>query len=166
MKNLCYRAPLILLVCVLFILTGSTAFASGVTWTNQTTNPTSPGGKNWQSIASSADGTKLAAVADRGGNIWTSTDSGQHWTNQTSGTGASGLQWQSIASSADSTKLAAVESTGPGVGDIWTSTDSGQHWTNQTTGTGASGKNWYGVSSSADGTKLVAVVYGGDIWTS
>ena len=35
--------------------------------------------QSWQSISSSADGTKLAAVAD-GGSLYTSTDAGATWT--------------------------------------------------------------------------------------
>jgi hypothetical protein len=71
---------------------------------------------NWQSITSSADGTKLAAVVS-GGSIYTSTDSGATWTERTS---AGSRYWQSITSSADGTKLAAVVAYN---GSIYTSTD-------------------------------------------
>ena len=57
---------------------------------------------SWQSVASSADGTKLAAVG--GGSIYTSTDSGTTWTEQTA---AGSRSWGSIAMSSDGTKLAA-----------------------------------------------------------
>jgi photosystem II stability/assembly factor-like uncharacterized protein len=53
-------------------------------------------------VASSADGTKLVAVALTG-YIYTSADSGATWTQ----TGAQEL-WNSVASSADGTKLVAV----------------------------------------------------------
>ncbi|MEI6052127.1 MAG: leucine-rich repeat protein, partial [Opitutaceae bacterium] len=52
------------------------------------------GSRNWTSIASSADGTKLAAV-EYTGQIYTSTDSGVTWTAQASGS----RNWVSIASS-------------------------------------------------------------------
>jgi len=58
----------------------------------------------WQSVASSADGSKLVAVV-WGGSIYTSTDSGATWTEQTA---AGSRSWNSIASSADGSKLAAA----------------------------------------------------------
>jgi hypothetical protein len=48
-----------------------TSSDSGATWTERTT----AGSRNWQSIASSSDGSKLAAVA-YGGNIWLATTEG------------------------------------------------------------------------------------------
>jgi hypothetical protein len=70
---------------------------AGVTWTARESS------RSWYAIASSADGTKLAAVV-YGGQIYTSTDSGVTWTAQASGS----RTWTSIASSEDGTKLAAV----------------------------------------------------------
>jgi photosystem II stability/assembly factor-like uncharacterized protein len=107
--------------------------------------------RNWNGIASSSDGTKLAAVV-RGGQIYTSTDSGVTWTAR-----ASSQNWYSIASSSDGTKLVAVDYGGK----IYTSTDSGVTWTPR-----ASNQNWWTIASSSDGTKLVAVVYNGQIYTS
>ena len=106
---------------------------------------------NWNSIASSSDGTKLAATV-LGGNIFTSTNSGANWTSR-----ASSKNWYGITSSADGTKLAAVVYNG----NIWTSSNSGVNWTSR-----ASTKNWWDITSSADGMKLAAVVKGGNIWTS
>ena len=108
-------------------------------------------GRNWQSVASSADGAKLVAVVYNG-QIYTSIDSGATWTAR-----ESSRVWSSVASSADGTKLVAVVSGG----QIYTSTDSGATWTAR-----ASGRNWYSVASSADGAKLVAVVLSGQIYTS
>ena len=128
-------------------------------------------GRSWYSIASSADGTKLAAVeAGHSGYIWTSIDSGKTWipsdgTNGTTNTVGHG--WSSIASSADGTKLVAVDNT---FGFIWTSKDGGITWipsdgTNGTTNT--TGFMWKSVASSADGKELVAVIEGnGFIFTS
>merc|ERR1712159_151808 len=113
--------------------------------------------QKWRSITSSSDGTKLAAVVDNG-HIWTSTNSGATWTENTS-TG-SAKDWRSITSSSDGTKLAAVVV----AGNIWTSTNSGATWT-ENTPTG-SAKDWYSITSSSDGTKLAAVVDNGHIWTS
>ncbi len=62
--------------------------------------------RNWSAIASSSDGTKLAAVVF-GGQIYTSTDSGVTWTAR-----ESARKWRAIASSSDGTKLAAVVSGG------------------------------------------------------
>ena len=106
----------------------------------------------WNGIASSSDGTKLAAVVYNG-SIATSTDSGVNWTGQASGNRG----WQSITSSSDGTKLAATTETQ----QIYTSTDSGVSWTARD-----NNRNWYGIASSSDGTKLVAGVYGGQIYTS
>ena len=136
----------------LFVLP-SFAFAAGATWTDQT----AAGSRQWQSITSSSDGTKLAAV-EYGGDIWTSTDSGATWTDQTA---AGSRGWGSITSSTDGTKLAAADSS---PGDIWTSTDSGATWTDQTA---AGSRYWWSITSSADGTKLAAVdATPGDIWTA
>jgi hypothetical protein len=63
----------------------------------------------WQSIASSSDGTKLAAVDNAGDGIWTSRNSGASWTQTTAPTVPN---WYSIASSADGTRLAAVDNGG------------------------------------------------------
>ena len=111
------------------------------------------GNRDWSSVASSADGTKLAATV-RNGQIYTSTDSGVSWTPR-----ESNRDWTSIASSADGTKLVATVV----FGQIYTSTDSGVSWTPR-----ESNRGWASVSSSADGTKLVAVSggTGGRIYTS
>ena len=119
----------------------------GISWEN----PTQP--KSWGKIAASTDGTKLAAIdnAYGGGYIYTSTDSGVTWTEQTA---AGKRTWKSIASSSDGAKLAAVE--GGVTGGIYTSTDSGVTWTEQT----AAGKRtWKSIASSFDGTKLAAISY-------
>jgi uncharacterized repeat protein (TIGR02543 family) len=124
-------------------------------------------GKPWRSIASSADGTHLVAVAS-GVDIWTSTNSGASWVDESQQSGNSatkGLNWYAIASSADGTNLAAVVFGG----DIWTSSTSGASWVDESQQTGNSatkGLNWSSIASSSDGTHLAAVVSGGDIWTS
>ena len=118
---------------------------SGVTWTPRAfTNW-------WQSVASSADGTKLVAAV-LGGQIYTSTDSGTNWTPR-----AFTTNWQAVASSADGTKLVAAVYDG----QLYTSTNSGANWT-----AGDTNRAWQAVACSADGTKLFAVDHAGGIYTA
>ena len=108
------------------------------------------------SIASSADGSKLAALYDWGGYIMTSQDGGATWHKHAmSGT----INWMSIASSADGSKLVAVAKDHT----IYTSRDGGATWTEQPK---SGSRKWRAVTSSADGSKLAAVVEGGAIYTS
>jgi len=128
------------------IIVGNVAALNvGVSWT-----PHGPSA-GWDSIASSADGTKLIAGVS-GGQIYTSADSGTTWTPH-----GPSANWGGVASSADGTKLVA----GVIGGQIYTSTDSGATWTTH----GAS-SNWLAIASSADGIKLVAGINGGQIYTS
>ena len=71
----------------------------------QITNCTSV--SNWTSVASSADGTRLAAVASSG-EIYTSTNGGVTWTPNT----VTNASWSGVASSADGAKLIAVSNGG------------------------------------------------------
>ena len=121
--------------------------AAGETWVPRETN------RNWWSVASSADGTKLVAGV-LNGPIYTSTDSGVTWIAR----GISG-NWHTIASSADGARLIAADHSGL----LYTSTDSGATWTGR-----AFNADWEGVASSADGTKLLAVDFYGywTCWTS
>jgi photosystem II stability/assembly factor-like uncharacterized protein len=81
------------------------------------------------------------------GYIYTSTDSGVTWTQQT---GSGSRNWSNVASSADGNKLVGVVAFG---GYIYTSADSGATWTQQTS---AGSNDWYSVASSTDGNKLIA----------
>ena len=143
-----------------FVLTGSalaqiTEAAPGdYVWQKAGTN-LSGDRSHWRSIASSSDGSKLAAVV-YGGSLYTSSDSGATWTEQTA---AGSRDWSSIASSSDGTKLAAVVDGG----SLYTSSDSGATWTERTT---AGSRYWSSIASSSDGSKLAAVVSGGSIYTS
>ncbi len=107
--------------------------------------------RDWQSVASSADGSKLVA-AHSGGFLYTSIDSGVTWLPRDSV-----RNWNAVASSTDGNKLVAVDNGGR----LYTSTDSGATWTVR-----ESTRNWYSVASSADGSKLVAGVQGGQLYTS
>ena len=108
--------------------------------------PANTDNKNWSGITSSADGTKLAACVN-GGNIWTSTDSGETWMENTTSPNTT-KTWRSITSSADGTKLAACVNNG----NIWTSTDSGATFFSR-----ASSRYWNDITSSTNGEKLAAV---------
>ena len=127
-----------------------TSTDAGVTWTQET----APGTSDWFSIATSADGSKLATAA-YGGNVWTYQGPAPSWKAQAA---APAESWSSIASSSDGSKLVASVSGG----GIYTSANAGVTWTQ----TSAVIENWYSVASSANGTKLSAAVYGGGIYTS
>ena len=102
----------------------------------------------WMCITSSSDGTKLAAASFNGGRIYTSSDSGNTWSNLNNSPRGN---WVSIKSSSNGTKLAAVDTI-----NIYTSTDSGSTWTVRTTGLPTSNVSWTSIASSLDGTKLAA----------
>jgi YVTN family beta-propeller protein len=105
----------------------------------------------WQSITSSSDGTKLAAVESRisslAGYLYTSSDSGISWTRRRS---AGIHEWHTIAYSPDGTKLFAATDNA-----IYRSTDSGVTWSqvfNHGTTAGAS----VAIAASSNGTYVVA----------
>lgn len=121
----------------------------GVSWIK-----TSAPALDWRSIASSSDGSKLAAVA-RASGIYTSTDSGATWYP----TPASRIIfWRSIASSSDGLQLAAAAcDDGSGV---YASADGGVSWAKTSAPSSACV-----IASSSDGIKLVSAGVGG-IYTS
>jgi len=124
---------------------------SGPAGTNWTV--TSAPSTNWSTIASSADGTRLATVVS-GGGIYTSTNGGGTWTP----TSAPVQNWSSIASSDDGMRLAAAVNGG----SVYTSTNGGSTWVQ----TGASATGWDSIACSADGMRLALALYNGTIWTS
>ena len=108
---------------------------------------------------------RLVAVVDAG-DIWTSTNAGLTWTDQTSSGPASNQVWLSIASDSTGTNLVAVDALVTGNnGNIWTSTDSGVTWTDQTKGNAALSQTWLAVASSSTGSHIVAVGRG-IVWTN
>jgi hypothetical protein len=122
-----------------------TSSDAGLTWTPRASF------RSYYSVASSADGVKLVAVAFNN-QIYTSVDSGTNWTSH-----LSDHPWVAAASSADGTKLAAAA-----FGEqIYTSTDSGASWTPRETN-----RHWQALASSSDGTTLVAAEAGGRIYIS
>jgi photosystem II stability/assembly factor-like uncharacterized protein len=128
-----------------------TVVAADGTTKNYTITVTIPINRFWVAIASSADGSKLAAVSTNG-QIYTSSDGGISWVAR-----ESSRSWSGISSSADGTKLVAVVANG----QIYTSSDSGVNWTAR-----ESIRNWSCVTSSSDGTKLIAGVNNGYLYTS
>jgi len=120
--------------------------------------------ENWNSVYSSADGTKLAAVG-LPGLIYISTNSGAAWI-QAEATNADWPypeDWQAVAGSADGTKLVVVgQYDSDSACPIFTSTNSGLNWT----ASPYLEVHWTSVASSADGTKLVAGADGDFIYTS
>jgi len=118
--------------------------ASGQTWTQ-----TGPSNWYFQSIASSADGSKLVATGPSG--IYTSTNSGTTWIQIPNPTDPSGALIL-VTLSADGIKIAATafDSTG---GLVYTSTNFGVTWTSNN----VPSQNLMGIASSADGTKLAIV---------
>jgi uncharacterized repeat protein (TIGR03803 family) len=133
----------------------------GTTWITNNVPVGSPQGiqRNWSSIASSADGSRL--VASAGGNntfgfIFISTNSGAAWkltaTNIVSGLSAH--PWIGVASSADGSRLAAVSDVAGPPGVVISSTNSGDTWTTNA----VPFLDWNAVALSADGDKLVASV--------
>jgi hypothetical protein len=118
--------------------------ASGQTWTQTSANTN----YEWDSIACSADGTKLVAAADVSGSeeIFLSTNSGDTWALSGGPTDAGFL-----VSSADGTKLAATSED-----LVFTSTNSGGTWTQN-----RPPSEWQGsfgsLAMSADGKTLVVL---------
>lgn len=123
----------------------------------------------WSGIASSADGTRMAAVVE-GGQIWVSTDAGATWGARAS---AGTRNWKSIAISGDGTRIAAFETTATTVfvfghgsttysSEIWLSNDGGSTWSRSIKRTGGYFKR---IVISPDGIKIAAVGYGG-VWIS
>src|SRR2546422_9510962 len=87
---------------------------SGASWTGSGAPWT-----NWMSVAASADGNKLVAVAGNGP-IFTSANSGATWTR----TSAPFDGWWSVASSADGARLVAAVNGG----SIYLATHAGAPW--------------------------------------
>jgi hypothetical protein len=124
-----------------------------VAWTEQTGS----GSRSWSDIASSYDGTKLAAAVSNG-YIYTSVDSGVTWTARTSpGVG----DWVGIASSSDGTRLLALEYY---TDSLWISNNSGDTWIERPVIVG--NNYWVGMAASSDGAKIILATAGSNVYTS
>jgi hypothetical protein len=128
---------------------------SGLTW-SETLAPSNI----WSAVASSADGTIIAAavLVSSGPTVpvYVSTNSGLTWAPTASPTN---MQCAAIASSADGRMLAVAGFSITGaLGMLYTSTNTGNTW--QSNNMPLPGAHWSGVAFSADGTKLVAISSG------
>jgi len=111
------------------------------------------------------DGSHLVAVPEYG-DIWTSSNYGATWTDQTPSGSAHNQWWGSAASSSDGQYLIVGGSSIEG-GNIWISSNYGATWTNMSTVVAAmSGYYWTAVAISADGSHLVAQEPDLGVWTS
>jgi len=136
------------------------------TWVDRTAG-TPAATQIWTGVASDSTGGHLVAVEntegiDGRGDIWTSTDSGEHWTDRTTGTLASGHTWVSVASDTSGGHLVAVESDGTS-GGLWTSSNAGVTW-KQSRNFAADLSESLAILSDAMGAHLVLA--SGDVWTS
>lgn len=132
---------------------------SGLTWVSNNMPTTAV---FWASLASSADGNKLAvARGDYLSPIYTSTDSGTTWTSNNIV-----AFWAGVASSADGEKLIAVSHYSDIFNGtraaVWTSTNAGLNWVSNN----VPGNTYYSAASSADGTTLVAGSASGALFVS
>ena len=109
----------------------------------------------WNDIASSADGSRLAVTGGTNGvnNVWTSYDGGVSWTKR-----APNLNYVSVAISADGAKMAAICYQG----NTWTSVDYGQTWS----GPLGPSSNFRGITSSSNGNKLASASNSETLYTS
>jgi len=108
---------------------------------------------DWNSVACSADGTKVVAAASgfAGNYLYNSTNGGASWAT---GIAPSNVSWSCLASPSKGTRLvaAASASTNAYGGPIYVSTNAGASWTP----TPAPNRVWGSVATSSDGTALLA----------
>ncbi|MEI6305034.1 MAG: hypothetical protein WCP09_03415, partial [Candidatus Taylorbacteria bacterium] len=135
-----------------FLNVNGTTTTDFYNWTVATSSPIT----TWQSITSSADGSRLAATAattvSGNGQIYISTDFGVTWTIR-----GPSRSWSSIAWSSDGSKLVATS-----LGYTFVSSDFGLTWQQASNVFGS----WYYAASSIDGIRLVAILFSGNIYTS
>lgn len=118
-----------------------TSTDGGLNWITQT----GAGNKNWNSIASSGDGTKLIACAGKG-YIYVSHDSGLTWSENTC---CEIKEWISVAMSSAGSKMMAI-SVNPANAHV--SMDSGETWES------IGGGSWSGIAISPDASIMGACV--------
>jgi hypothetical protein len=135
---------------------GQSVLGNFLSYGNNTWYPSSASAMNWSSMASSADGTRMAAGIWQGSSdgVYLSVNSGGTWTLSTGS-----KQIHGVAMSADGTEIVGAATNG----FIYLSTNSGSSWI--TYPNSLSG-DWYCVACSANGAKVVAAVFGGLIFTN
>lgn len=107
---------------------------------------------NWVAVASSADGTKLAAVTTT--HIYTSPNSGSDWFV----TSAPTKNWSTLASSTNGSVLLAAAPGSGTYGGVYSSTNWGNTWQSNAIPSNAT---WDTAAVSADGNTLIV---GAQIW--
>lgn len=105
-----------------------------------------PAGNVWSALATSADGSRLAA-ASQWGRIYVSSDSGVTWASNT----VASESWQSLTMSAGGTRLMAGQD-GSLTGLAYFSTNSGKSW-NKSNGPA---RHWHSLAASGDGLRVAA----------
>jgi hypothetical protein len=144
-----------------------TSIDGGLNWVERNTPDIHPPANAWASIASSADGTKLA-VAGIAQTIWTSADSGENWIPQDLSLLIPNIfnsEFVSVSMTPDGSRMVAATlyTSSTGDGRIFTYQQTPGEafgkgtWTLQTDA--SSVKQWRGVAMSADGNTLVAAAY-------
>lgn len=118
----------------------------------QTWTQTSAPSNSWTTIATSADGSKMAASAKNG--IWISTNSGGAWTQAS----PPDTNWVSVVLSADGSQMAAITSN-----LVYISTDMGATWASNVVSNNAGSSLMGSIASSANGNTLVVGFMGGPI---
>ncbi len=154
----------VLLLVSVAMLPLSYAFASdsSFVWSNRTSTFDGTPNSTWPAVASNADGSKLL-IGNVEGELLTSDNGGQTWTDHTSLFVDTGVSWSAAASNKNGNRLVAAAQWG----DIWISADGGQTWTTHTTNIPDFDLyQWKGLASSNDGMKLTAVASSSDIWVS
>ena len=111
------------------------------TWSSYT----GAGTQNYNVIACSSDGTKIATAVASGGYIYTSTNSGATFTQRLDPGTAT---WNSISMSANGLVIVACGTST----NIWISTNGGANWSGVVVG--GSTKNWIGSGISTDGATM------------
>jgi photosystem II stability/assembly factor-like uncharacterized protein len=124
---------------------------SGSTW--QQSSPSSLPNANWLSLATSADGTRIAASG--GNQIYVSTNAGYSWQLKT-------VAGSSVALSADGGVLVVT-----GNGSTYISTNFGSTWrTSAINGSSEGGASGNSIALSADGKYLALADFNSKIYTS
>jgi photosystem II stability/assembly factor-like uncharacterized protein len=145
MKALLTKVFVVLFVLfVLFLLDSNKDGYSQVWTTNEI-----PGVSRVDSIAFSADGTKIFAGASFTNTIFISTNSGVTWSSTGAALHIGSGYWAGIASSADGTHLIAAAD----VGGVYTSTDGGANWFSNAVPVAS---RWDFVAITPDGTRMMA----------
>lgn len=126
-----------------------TSINGGTNWTARET------ARLWTCLASSNDGSVLAAGAGTSGFIYTSTDFGATWVPNTTA-----QNWAGLACSADGARMIAVANNG----GVYVSQDTGVSW--QIRSTLPTALTYTGAAASSDGTTLAAVANASGILVS